>query len=149
MLMKAARSSKRQARRRPKPNQRKEQVVTNEEVQQDLPRYQLIKRRVLRKYIWIGRRAEGEGKTGEGLKRTDPNFMQWAPPLWWRFSVLLRKTVEPLQWPILVFGMFHRTTGRMFSRVASKLSFRKSAKRRLKAQPHAPFRTNGLKTNVD
>jgi hypothetical protein len=34
-------------------------------------------------------------------------------------------------------------------RAASKLSFRKSAKRRLKARPHAPLRTNGLKTNVD
>jgi len=40
------------------------------------------------------------------------------------------------------------TVGGCF-RAASKLSFRKSAKRRLKAQPQAPLRTNGLKTNVD
>src|SRR5258708_26276398 len=34
-----------------------EQVVTYEEVQRELPRYQLIKRSTIRKYIWIGRRV--------------------------------------------------------------------------------------------
>jgi hypothetical protein len=81
-----------------------EQVVTYEEVQRDLPRYQLIKKEH-DKEVYLDRQTgqKVKVKREKDQKRTDPNLMHGRHHYGGAFSVFLRKTVEPLQWSILVF----------------------------------------------
>jgi len=62
---------------------------------------------------------------------------------------LLRKTVEPLQWPILAFWYVSPHNWADVSRVASKLSFRKSAKTQIKGAATHSVNNERIETNVD